>query len=78
VLHCHRALGPGLLETIYARALGLELSANAIPFEDQKKCPVLYRDQVLCFQRTIFWWTKGLWSRSRQSIVSGRFITRGF
>jgi GxxExxY protein len=29
----HGALGPGLLETIYVRALCIEFEANSIPFE---------------------------------------------
>jgi len=47
----HRALGPGLLETIYARAVGIELAAQAIPFEAEKSFPVFYRGSLLCHQR---------------------------
>jgi len=47
----HRALGPGLLEIIYARALALELAACGIPFEVEKSYPVFYRDSLLCHQR---------------------------
>jgi GxxExxY protein len=32
----HKALGPGLLENIYSRAIALELTAAAIPFEREK------------------------------------------
>jgi len=32
----HRALGPGLLERIYAKALALELSLNGLGFETEK------------------------------------------
>jgi GxxExxY protein len=46
----HRVLGPGLLEEIYARALGLELAAARIPFQREKACPVTYRGEVLCRQ----------------------------
>jgi GxxExxY protein len=47
----HRALGPGLLEAIYARAIAIELTASAIPFEAEKSFPVLYRGRLLCYQR---------------------------
>src|SRR6478672_6516517 len=46
----HRALGPGLLEAIYARALGVELAAARIPFEREKPYPAFYRGQLLCQQ----------------------------
>ncbi len=39
----HRALGPGLLENIYSRAIGLELTAAGIAFEVEKDYPVTYR-----------------------------------
>src|SRR5262245_34877516 len=47
----HRALGPGLLESIYARAIQLELAFNGIGFEREKAIPVRYRDELLCTQR---------------------------
>jgi GxxExxY protein len=47
----HRTLGPGLLENIYSRAIGLELSAAGIPFEREVEIPVSYRDELLCVQR---------------------------
>ena len=47
----HRTLGPGLLESIYARAVFLELDAQGIPFEAEKQFPVFYRGQLLCHQR---------------------------
>ena len=47
----HRTLGPGLLESIYSRANGLELSAAGIPFEREVEIPVSYRDELLCVQR---------------------------
>lgn len=46
----HRALGPGLLEEIYSRALGFELAACGIPYEREKPFPVRYRGEVLCKQ----------------------------
>jgi GxxExxY protein len=46
----HRVLGPGLLEEIYARALGVELAAAGIPFQRERPYPVTYRGEVLCQQ----------------------------
>jgi GxxExxY protein len=39
----HRTLGPGLLESIYERALSLELSGNGIGVKSQVPVSVLYR-----------------------------------
>ena len=47
----HRVLGPGLLEGIYSRAIGLELTAAGIPFKRELEIPVSYRDELLCVQR---------------------------
>ena len=47
----HQALGPGLLEGIYARSVCLELAAHDIPFEREKQIPVTYRDVLICVQR---------------------------
>jgi GxxExxY protein len=46
----HRALGPGLLENIYSRALCIELRESRIPFDTEKRFPVTYRDHLLCHQ----------------------------
>lgn len=47
----HRELGPGLLEFIYRRAVCIELEAAGLPFEIEKRIPVMYRGQLLCHQR---------------------------
>lgn len=47
----HRALGPGLLESICSRAVCIELEAEHIPFEREKLIPVTSRGQRLCYQR---------------------------
>jgi|SRR6185295_11204082 len=47
----HRELGPGLLESIYAQAVMLELRARQIQFEAEKAIPVRYRGTLLCHQR---------------------------
>ena len=43
----HRELGPGLLESAYQRALAHELGLRRIPFEQQRPCPVQYKDLVI-------------------------------
>jgi GxxExxY protein len=50
-IEVHRALGPGLLESIYSQAVCIELAANGIPFEREKRYPVTYRDRFFCHQR---------------------------
>src|SRR5262245_1699857 len=35
----HRAFGPGLLERVYTAAVRLELEAEGIAFEKEKRCP---------------------------------------
>lgn len=41
----HRALGPGYLEAVYARALAIELEVRAIPFEREHSVTIAYRGQ---------------------------------
>jgi GxxExxY protein len=48
-VHCE--LGPGLLEQIYHRAVGVELQHCGIPFEREKRFPVKYRDKALYLHR---------------------------
>jgi GxxExxY protein len=50
-LAVHRALGPGLLEAIYVRAVCIELAACGLPFEREKEIPVSYREQLIYVQR---------------------------
>ena len=47
----HRSLGPGLLESIYSRAVCLELDYAQLAYEREKLVPVLYRGQLLSSQR---------------------------
>ena len=47
----HRALGPGLLEKIYARAVCIELDHAGIQYLREREIPVTYRDEMLCQQR---------------------------
>lgn len=50
-IEVHRVLGPALLEVIYEQALGIELRAHGIPFEQQVPVRVRYKDNVLKGQR---------------------------
>jgi len=50
-INVHRGLGPGLLESTFARAVCLELQAAGIPFEAEKHIPVTYRGHLLCHHR---------------------------
>ena len=43
----HRELGPGLLESAYQRALAHELRLRGISFEEQKLCPIRYKDLII-------------------------------
>ncbi len=46
-IEVHRELGPGLLESAYQRALAHELGLRGLMFEEQKLCPVTYKDLVI-------------------------------
>lgn len=46
-IEVHRELGPGLLESAYQRALAHELTLRGIAFEQQKLCPVHYKDLLI-------------------------------
>ena len=50
-IEVHRALGPGLLEDTYRKAICLELCANGLCYETEKLIPVTYRGEFLCHQR---------------------------
>ena len=43
----HRALGPGLSESIYENALCIELAAESIYFSQQERFPVNYRGRII-------------------------------
>ena len=42
-IEVHKALGPGLLESVYEECLCMELDFRGIPYERQKKLPVVYK-----------------------------------
>ena len=43
-MRVHSRLGPGLLESVYHRCLGHELSQAGIPFGQQVRLPIRYDD----------------------------------
>jgi len=47
----HRALGPGFLESIYKKAMHLELDAQGISYESEKAVTVQYRGSHILGQR---------------------------
>jgi GxxExxY protein len=47
----HRALGPGFLESIYQRALCIELSSRRLAFESERPIDVAYRGIAIPGQR---------------------------
>jgi GxxExxY protein len=46
-IEVHKELGPGLLESAYQRALAHELRLRRVSFEEQKLCPVQYKDLLI-------------------------------
>lgn len=46
-IEVHRELGPGLLESAYQRALAHELRLRSVMFEEQKLCPIRYKDLII-------------------------------
>ena len=50
-IRVHRALGPGFLETIYRKAMYLELKASRLSFECERPVNVKYRGVEIRGQR---------------------------
>ena len=46
-IEVHRILGPGLLESAYQKALAHEMKLRGLAFEEQKLCPITYKDLVI-------------------------------
>ncbi len=46
-MRVHRTLGCGFLETVYEKALAIELRRNRVSFQNQIKLLVHYRDEVV-------------------------------
>ena len=45
-IEVHRILGPGFLESVYETALAHEFNLRGIPYERQKRIPIIYKDIV--------------------------------
>ena len=50
-IRVHRELGPGFLESIYRKAMYLELQATGMSFESERPVKVKYRDAHISGQR---------------------------
>jgi GxxExxY protein len=46
-IEVHRRLGPGLLESTYESALGVEFEFQNLRFQRQVICPVEYRQRII-------------------------------
>src|SRR5262245_2352666 len=46
-IEVHRALGPGLLESLYESALCIELEANRMSYVRQMRLPVVYKGRTV-------------------------------
>ena len=46
-IEVHKALGPGLLESVYEECMCVELGLREIPYERQKELPVEYKGAKL-------------------------------
>jgi len=45
MIHVHKELGPGFLESVYRNALGIEFRYRKIPYESEKEIRLMYRGQ---------------------------------
>ena len=50
-IEVHRALGPGYLESIYKRAMHIEMTSRSLPFEAERAVYVSYRGLKIPGQR---------------------------
>ena len=46
-MEVHKKPGPGLPESVYSEARELEFKNAGIPYEKEKKLPVIYKDKPL-------------------------------
>ena len=46
-IEVHRELGTGLIESAYQRALAHEMGLRGLLFEEQKLCPIRYKDLLI-------------------------------
>ena len=50
----HRALGPGLLESVYEAAMAIELERSKVGFRQQVRVPAMYEGRLLGHYRIDF------------------------
>ena len=50
-IRVHKELGPGFLESIYQRAMSIELSRSGVPYEQEKRINVVYQGVLIPGQR---------------------------
>jgi hypothetical protein len=50
-IRVHRTLGPGFLESIYRKAMYVELGASGLSYESERPVPVRYRGVQIAGQR---------------------------
>ncbi len=43
----HKELGPGLLESVYAKCVHYELTKREIPFVKEKEVPIVYKQLII-------------------------------
>jgi GxxExxY protein len=46
-IEVHRVLGPGLLESAYQRAVAHEFRLRGLTFDEQRLCPLSYKDLII-------------------------------
>jgi len=46
-IEVHRNLGPGLLESVYEKALAIELNSSGLKYVRQKKLPIKYKNKSI-------------------------------
>ena len=51
MIEVHKELGPGFLESVYRRAIAIELREQGIPFESEKKIQLRYKDERIGIHR---------------------------
>ena len=59
-LEVHKTLGSGFFEGVYGDALAMEFFDENIPYEKEKKIPIIYKHQTLqhCFVADFVCWGK--------------------
>ena len=46
-IRIHKELGPGLLESVYAKCFYYELTNRNIKYERQKEVPIIYQSMII-------------------------------